>query len=221
MTPPVGAATATADTLPEPAAAPQVQAVPEPEAPADGRLLSHSYDGIHEYDNPLPGWWSAIFIASIVFAAGYGIYYHLAGWGEMPAEKYAAALVDYEGKRAQRDLAEAANVSEDALVQRAADPNALSQGKSVFLARCASCHTEDGRGLIGPNLTDHYQLHGETRMDIYNTVRRGVPGTAMLAWGEQLPAPDVVAVAAFVATLRGQNIAGKAQEGNRVAPFTP
>ena len=59
----------------------------------------------------------------------------------------------------------------------------VEHGAQMFATRCASCHTEDGRGLIGPNLTDRYQLHGTTRMDIYTTIRGGVPGTAMLGVG--------------------------------------
>ena len=31
----------------------------------------HSYDGIEEYDNPLPGWWKGIFYASVVWAGVY------------------------------------------------------------------------------------------------------------------------------------------------------
>ena len=84
-----------------------------------------------------------------------------------------------------------------------------------------TCHSDDGRGLIGPNLTDNYQLHGASRMDLYTTVKKGVPGTAMLAWGEQLPPADVLAVAAYVSTLRGQNVPGKAREGQPVEPFAP
>jgi cytochrome c oxidase cbb3-type subunit 3 len=82
-----------------------------------------------------------------------------------------------------------------------------------------SCHTEDGHGLIGPNLTDHYQLHGESRMDIFKTIRGGVAGTPMLAWGEQLPPTEVVAVAAFVTTLRGKDIPGKPPQGHPVPAF--
>jgi cytochrome c oxidase cbb3-type subunit III len=193
-----------------------------PDEPAgDARLLDHAYDGIREYDNPLPGWWSAIFWLTIVFAAGYGVYYHVGRWGQTPGDKYKAALVDYEGQRGARDLAEAANVNEGVLARNAADPSLLATGRKVFLARCVSCHTDDGRGLIGPNLTDAYQLHGHTRMDIYTTVKKGVPGTAMLAWGEQLPPTDVIAVAAYVTTLRGRNIPGKAREGQLVQAFTP
>jgi len=197
-----------------------IATVPDEPAP-EPRLLEHAYDGIREYDNPLPGWWSAIFCVTIVFAAAYGAYYHLGDWGQTPGDKYVAALASYESQRGARDQAEAASISEGALARNAADPTMLATGRTVFVARCASCHTEDGRGLIGPNLTDGYQLHGQTRMDIYSTVRKGVPGTAMLAWGEQLPPSDVIAVASYATTLRGQNVPGKAREGQPVQPFTP
>ena len=191
------------------------------ESVPEARLMTHAYDGIREYDNPLPGWWSAIFYASIVFSVGYFVFYHLGHWGQTPQQTYQAALAAYEGQKGARDLAESANVNEAALARRAADPKTLGEGKAVFVARCASCHTEDGRGLIGPNLTDPFQIHGQSRMDIFNTVKKGVPGTAMLAWGEQLSPADVIAVSAYVATMRGQNLPGKAREGNPVQAFQP
>jgi cytochrome c oxidase cbb3-type subunit 3 len=194
--------------------------VPEEAAP-EARLMGHAYDGIHEYDNPLPGWWSAIFWATIVFAAGYGIYYHVAGLGKTPQQKYAVALATYEDQRGARDLAEAASVNEQALARRAADPAVIAAGRGVFAARCVTCHAADGRGIIAPPLTHASQLHGPTRVAIYTTVKKGVPGTAMLAWGEQLPASDVLAVAAYVSSIRGQNVAGKGREGQPVQPFTP
>jgi hypothetical protein len=39
-------------------------------------LLDHEYDGIQEYDNPLPLWWLAIFWATIVFTPLYILFYH-------------------------------------------------------------------------------------------------------------------------------------------------
>lgn len=198
-----------------------VAEIPEPKTEHDDRLMHHAYDGIREYDNPLPGWWSAIFIGSIVFAAVYGVYYHVARWGKSPGETYQVALADYEAQRGAREAAEARSVSEDVLKKNTADPAILAAGRKVFEVRCVSCHTADGRGLIGPNLTDNFQLHGSTRMDIFTTVKKGVPGTAMLAWGEQLSGPDVIAVATYVTTLRGQNIPGKAREGQPVEPFAP
>lgn len=197
----------------------QVTTTEVPEAEDEARLMTHSYDGIREYDNPLPGWWRAIFWGSIVFAAGYFIWFHVGHWGSTPDQRYRAALAEYDSKKDRREAAEAANVSEDVLARTAQDPKALTHGAEVFKSRCVSCHTEDGHGLIGPNLTDLYQIHGTTRMDIYTTVRGGVPGTAMPAWGEQMAGTDVMAVAAFVTTLRGKNIAGKEPQGQRVEAF--
>lgn len=192
--------------------------IPE-ESSEDGRLLTHAYDGIREYDNPLPGWWSSIFIGSIIFSVFYVAYLHLTGWGVMPAEAYRVELADYEGKKDLRARAEAANVSEASLATASHDPKVTAQGAQVFKTKCVSCHAEDGRGLIGPNLTDFQQIHGASRMELHATITKGVPGTAMLAWGEQLPQTDILAVTAFVITLRGQNIEGKAGQGSPVERF--
>lgn len=197
-----------------------VAEIPEEEE-AEPALLDHAYDGIREYDNPLPGWWSAVFWSTIVFAIAYAAAYHAFGWLRTPDQKYQAALAIYESRKDARDAAESANVNEQALARKAADPKVLAEGRAIFETRCASCHTATGIGLIGPNLTDHFQIHGDTRMDIFTTVKKGVPGTAMLAWGEQLSPNDVVAVAAFAISLRGQDLPGKAREGHPVQAFAP
>jgi cytochrome c oxidase cbb3-type subunit 3 len=197
-------------------------AVPAPEEATNAPpLLDHSYDGIREYDNPLPGWWSLIFVASIVFAAMYGFYFHIANWGESTDERYRAQLAEFEGKKEMRDRAEAVNVNEPALARNALDSKLVEHGAAVFAVKCAPCHTADGRGEIGPNLTDSFQLHGSNRIEIFRTIHDGVPGTAMIAWGDQLPATDVLDVAAFVTTLRGKNIIGKAPQGEPVGAFAP
>jgi cytochrome c oxidase cbb3-type subunit III len=207
MSPPVAAATADQAAVPEQAA-------------EDAPLLEHAYDGIREYDNPLPGWWRAMFWGSIVFAAGYFIWFHVADRGESPDARYRAELAVYQSKRAEREAADAANVSEDVLARNSHDDKLVAHGAEIFATRCASCHTADGRGLIGPNLTDLFQIHGSTRMDMFTTIKNGVSGTAMPAWGEQMAPADVVAVATFATTLRGKNVAGgKAPQGAAVEAF--
>ena len=191
----------------------------ETETTEEPKLLDHEYDGIQEYDNPLPGWWRAMFWGTIVFAASYYIWFQVGKQGKTVDEVYRAALAEYDGKKAERAEAEAANVNEDILAHDRSDPAILQHGAAVFAARCVSCHTADGHGLIGPNLTDSFQLHGSTRMDIYQTVHDGVPGTAMPAWSEQLPQTDVVAVAAFAISLRNTNIPGKEPQGHPVEAF--
>jgi len=195
------------------------EAVPTVEADDEPVLMDHEYDGIQEYDNPLPGWWRAIFYGTIVFAFGYFTYYEVAGLGRNADQAYRAALADYDSKRELRDAAEAANINEAMLATDAFDLKMTDHGKTIFTTRCAPCHTADGHGLIGPNLTDEFQIHGTTRMDIFKTIRGGVPGTAMPAWGEQMTPADVIAVAAFAISLRGKNIPGKAPQGLHVEKF--
>ena len=189
------------------------------DGPGDARLLDHAYDGIREYDNPLPGWWRITFCATVVFAACYGFYFHVVDWGQMPGATYASALAEYDQGREQRERTDSANVSEASLAQLTSDSAVVARGAAVFTQRCVACHQPDGSGLIGPNLTDDFQLHGETRLDIFGTVRRGVPGTAMLAWGDQLPPRAIADVVAYAITLRGKNLTGKPREGLRVQPF--
>jgi cytochrome c oxidase cbb3-type subunit 3 len=186
---------------------------------AGPKLLAHSYDGIQEYDNPLPGWWRAIFYASMVYALGYWIWFHGGGPGTSEHQEYVAARKAYDDQRAN-DLASGGTVSEATVAARAQDGAAIEHGKAVFAKYCASCHTENGRGLVGPNLTDDFQKHGTTRADLFTVASNGVPGTAMVAWSQTLKGDELIDVVAFVSTLRGTNVPdGKAPEGDRVGAF--
>lgn len=205
------------DTLDAPASAAPASA--EPEAPPDPRLMVHAYDDIREYDNPLPGWWSATFWGTIVFSIGYAIYFHGGRWGATDDERYQVALAAHQQQRALGDNGGVIAVSEESLAAAAASDQEVGRGKTLFGARCASCHAADGSGQIGPNLTDSFQLHGTARLDLYSTISNGVPGTAMIGWREQMSPEEVVAAAAYVITLRGKNLPGKASEGAPVGPF--
>lgn len=184
---------------------------------ADGPLLDHSYDGIREYDNPLPSWWSIVFGASIGFSLLYVAYYSIASWGHTPAQSYDIALAGWQSTyKAGPSGGGGPSVSEETIAAGAQSPDVVARGAEVFAGRCAGCHAASAAGQIGPNLTDLYQLHGSTRMDIYSTIMIGVPGTAMIAWGEVLKPGEVIAVSTFVASLRGKNLTGKEPQGKPV-----
>jgi cytochrome c oxidase cbb3-type subunit 3 len=182
----------------------------------DERLMDHDYDGIREYDNPLPSWWSIVFGACIVFAFLYFAYYNIAGWGKSPADNYKVALAGWQSVYKGGPGGGGPNVTEEMLASGAENPDVVARGAEVFAARCTGCHTADGRGQIGPNLTDLYQIHGTTRLDIYGTILGGAPGTAMIAWGEVMKPAEIIAVATFVSSLRGKNLPGKEPQGKPV-----
>ena len=39
------------------------------------QTMGHSFDGIEEYDNPLPRWWFLLFVSTLVFGAIYLVLY--------------------------------------------------------------------------------------------------------------------------------------------------
>jgi cytochrome c oxidase cbb3-type subunit III len=178
------------------------------------------YDGIRELDNPQPRWFQLIFFGSFVFAVGYWFWYHAGGPGKSELQIYQRDYAEYRARRAAIELAEGAAVSEESLALLSADAGAMTKARAVFDQYCVSCHGPKGAGGIGPNLTDDFQLHGQSRSDIYNTVRNGVPAMGMISWTPVLAPLDLTAVAAFVGTLRHTNVAGgKAPQGVKVTPL--
>jgi cytochrome c oxidase cbb3-type subunit 3 len=174
-------------------------------------LLDHEYDGIREYDNPLPGWWVATFWASFFFAIGYLAYYYVSPHGVSVADAYEADMAEARAIEAKRSLGEA--VTEAGLKKLSLDPALMKDARAIFVQRCLPCHGEKGQGVIGPNLTDAYWIHGGTLMDVYRTVSDGVPQKGMPPWKMQLSPIQTRQLAAFVGVLGQNPVAGKAPEG--------
>lgn len=181
---------------------------------SEDQLLEHAYDGIQEFDNPMPRWWVRIFWGSFVFSLGY-MFHYWAGNGQTIEEDFKDEMAVVNAARAKEALAQ--KVSEDVLDKLLADATSVEAGGAVFAARCAACHLEKGQGSIGPNLTDNHWIHGKgALMDIYKTVAEGVPAKGMPEWSRQLTPSELRQVVAFVGTLRGTNVEGKPPEGEAV-----
>lgn len=179
------------------------------------RLLDHNYDGIQEYDNPMPRWWVIIFWATIVFSILYWL--NVPGIGRGPG-RIAAYESDMARARAVQAAQPSAGPSAEQLAALMQDAGAVSNGKQVFTQNCAACHRADGGGLIGPNLADDAWIHGGALPDVYKTISDGVLAKGMPAWGKVLRPEQVNAVTAYVATLRGTNPANpKPPEGTKGA----
>jgi cytochrome c oxidase cbb3-type subunit III len=90
----------------------------------------------------------------------------------------------------------------------------ISEGRLLFRDNCATCHREDGGGLIGPNLTDAYWLHGGKPADIVRSIVLGHPKRGMRSWKLVFSQEQVAQLTAFIQSLKGAKVAnGKAPQG--------
>ena len=172
----------------------------------------HEYDGIRELDNVLPNWWLATLFLTIVFGFGYWAWFEMLHAGPTSREGYAAEI-DAAAKVARERAKSQGAVTDDLLVQLSQAPSTVAAGAATFKSTCAACHGAEGQGLIGPNLTDRFWLHGGKPTAILKTVSEGVPSKGMVAWEPSLGADRVQEVVAYVLTLKGKNLAGKEAQG--------
>ncbi len=154
------------------------------------RLLGDpdEYDGIQEFDNPLPDWWVGLFWVTIVWAIGYAAHYHFIGnrsqERELAAEMAAAELRWPEQAQAQLHFAWS--------------PEAEESGAPVYAQNCAPCHAADLSGLIGPSLIDDEWIHGGTPSDVIRVIREGVLTKGMVAWEGILSPEQINDVTAYI-----------------------
>ncbi len=181
------------------------------------QLKPHEYDGIKEYDNNLPRWWIGTFILTVVFGFGYWLYYHVYGIGASNYKEWAKDKAiyqkQYESVLNQKDI----GPSDDAIKALLAQKNVMQEAKQIFDQNCAVCHGVEGQGVIGPNLTDEYWLHGGTPAQIYHTIENGVVEKGMLSWKGTLSPDQIKKIAAYVILLKGSNPPNpKAPQGDKV-----
>lgn len=168
----------------------------------EDRLLDHEYDGIREYDNPLPRWWLWIFWVSIAWSVVY-VANVIPGVGSGAGrEKQYAAEMDAARAKYGDPAAALATVDDAAILAATADPAQVEVGKATFMTNCVACHRDDGGGNIGPNLTDEYWIHGSRPSQIHGTIASGVLDKGMPAWSAVLKPEEVLAVTAYVRHLQ-------------------
>jgi cytochrome c oxidase cbb3-type subunit 3 len=174
--------------------------------PADGGEQHHVYDGIVEHDNKLPLWWQLTLYGAIVFAL---VYWFGRRFDAIPSpnQVYARAMSAQHAAEAERARARG-TVDDDTLITLAKDTATVAKGHETFVTTCAPCHRADGGGVIGPNLTDGYWIHGGAPKNIYATIEDGVPAKGMPTWGPQLGEDRVLSVAAYVLSIRNTNVSG-------------
>ncbi len=170
------------------------------------KTTGHVYDGIEEYDNPLPAWWFYMFVLTIVWGVGYLVIYPgmgnfpgIIGWTQIEQHDREVAAAD-EKYRAMRDRYLALPVEEIA-----SDPAVRKMGMRMFGNNCAQCHGGDAKGSYGfPNLTDNDWIYGGDPDTIKATLVNGRQA-AMPAWGSILGDQGIAEVTQYVLSLNGRD----------------
>ncbi|AWN37785.1 cytochrome-c oxidase, cbb3-type subunit III [Methylobacterium radiodurans] len=200
---------------------------------AGPETTGHEWDGIAEYNNPLPRWWLYGLYATIVWAFGYWIAYPawplVSGYtgGVLGYSQRETVLSEVEAVRRERGARGQTHLASASVAEIRADPAllrlALATGKAAFGDNCAGCHGSSATGRTGyPNLQDDDWLWGGTAEEIERTIRYGARsghGEAhvgdMPAFGRDgvLARAEVEAVTSYVLALSGRpGIAGASPE---------
>jgi len=184
----------------------------------------HEWDGIAEFNNPLPRWWLYTLYATIVWAVGYWVLYP--AWplvngytgGLLGFSQRQTVLAEIEAVRDERAARGQARLASATVAEIRADPAllrlALATGKAAFGDNCAACHGSAATGRIGyPNLQDDDWLWGGTPEAIEQTIRFGARSGHGEAHVGDMPAfgrdgiitrPEVEAAATYVLSLSGK-----------------
>ena len=198
---------------------------------SDPKTTGHQWDGIEEFDNPMPRWWLYTFYLCIIWGIGYTIAYPawpminsatagVLGWSTRADVASEIAAVE------EANAPTNAKLVETDLTEISADPDlnayAVSAGSAVFKTWCAQCHGSGAAGAKGyPNLLDDDWLWGGSVEDIHATVAHGIRNedsddarySAMPAFGrdELLEAEEIDQVVNYVMSLSGE-----AQDASKV-----
>ncbi len=158
-------------------------------------IQDHTYDGIKELDNDLPPWWKWLFYLTIIFAIVYMVRLFVFQADDLVQESEYQLVMDKHAK--DNPKSDESNTFKIELLTSSAD---LEAGKETWTKICAACHLVDGGGIVGPNMTDNYWIHGNTVDDLYTIVTNGVIEKGMIPYNTQLSEKARLQVVSYILT---------------------
>ncbi|NNF23735.1 MAG: cytochrome-c oxidase, cbb3-type subunit III [Rhodobacteraceae bacterium] len=184
----------------------------------------HVWDGIREYDNPMPRWWLWTFYITIIWGIGYtiarpawplieGATPGISGYSTRAEVAKDIEAVNEANAGATQELAsiELALLSGNSELQQ----YAVNAGAAIFRANCSQCHGSGAAGVQAsgyPNLLDDDWLWGGAIDDIAYTITHGIRNeqspdsrwSQMPAFGEILSEEEIAAAVNYVRSISDQ-----------------
>ena len=178
----------------------------QPHQDTTEETLGHAFDGIEEYDNPLPKWWFQMFLGTVVFGLVYLVLYP--GLGSFPGLLKWTSTGQWEEEMAHAEetykplFEQFSKLSAEEL-QHPDNALGLKMGQRMFANNCSLCHGTAATGAYGfPNLTDNDWLYGGDEKTIKASIANGRNG-GMPPWGTVLGEEGVRDVTNYVLSLSG------------------
>lgn len=165
----------------------------------------HVWDGdLTELNNPVPRWWTVMYLGLCIFALGYLVLYPgLGSFKGMLGFTAGKQLISEQQELNTKIEPIYARYREMPIEEIAADQQAINIGQRLFLSNCAQCHGSDAKGSNGfPNLTDDDWLYGGDPEQIMATITKGRHGI-MPAWSSAIRPDEAASIAQYVRSLSG------------------
>lgn len=177
-------------------------------------LIDHNYDGIQELNHPLPKWWNAAFYIGIFFGLVYFIYYQFLGGTTMRQEFKVQWDAIQNTQKEYQKLNSGFNAEKFVSINTKEN---VAKGLAVFSENCVQCHSENGKGDIGPNMTDNYWLVSKgTPETNYAVVYKGSEENGMPAWGEVLSSENIYLALVYLDSIKNTFVKGKEPQGTKI-----
>ena len=174
------------------------------EASEQDEDMGHDYDGIRELNNPTPPWWRWSFYFSVVFAVVYMWRFQISH--SAPSQLEELAIAEAAAAEAKEEyLKNAANNIDENNVALLTGADDIATGQKLFSSNCAPCHGAQGQGIVGPNLTDDYWLHGGKLKTVFSTIKYGVPEKGMKSWKDDFSPKQLAQLASYIKSIHGSN----------------
>ncbi|EIJ36617.1 cytochrome-c oxidase, cbb3-type subunit III [Thiothrix nivea] len=186
---------------------------------AMGEVTGHQWDGLQEYNNPLPRWWLWLFYGTLVFSLGYLVLFPGLGTfkGVLNWSSQGSQYGDEMEQAAQTYDPVFKKYAAMPIAQVAADEEAKGMGRRMFLSYCSQCHGSDAGGAKGfPNLADNDWLYGGAPEQIEQTILNGRQGV-MPPHKDRVDEAGIDALANYVMSLSGREAdAAKVAQGQQL-----
>lgn len=159
----------------------------------------HDYDGIqYREEKCSPGIFRLLFTVLVVWGVAFMGFYLFSGWSSQSEADAAKKVIDDKKQTSHK------TVEANAAVPGGSGHKVeeyIAAGKKLYGNLCASCHGENGKGTVGPDLTVSKYKYGKSRLDLAKSISEGRPN-GMPGFNSQINHEQVESLVEYVMSLK-------------------